>query len=85
MHFKAKITPFGYLTPPFLGFEVTAALPAPSQPTDVVARGIAAVALGLLQRQDLERRQRRGARLGRDHPPEPRDCPRPDVIVICTD
>lgn len=56
--------------------------PPPQGHTYVVARGVAAMALGLLQGQDLEGGQGRGSRLGGDHAPEASHRPCPHVVVV---
>lgn len=42
----------------------------------------APVSVHVFQAQDLEGGERRGSRLGGDHPSEPCDRPRPHVIVV---
>ena len=53
--------------------------------TNVVPGGVAPVTLRLLQRQDLEGRERSGPGLGGDHASEASHRPRAHVIVVRTD
>ena len=53
--------------------------------TNVVPGGVAPVTLRLLQRQDLEGRERSGPGLGGDHASEACHRPRAHVIVVRTD
>lgn len=50
--------------------------------TYVIARGVAAMALGLLQRDDLEGSQWCGSRLSGDHASKASHCPRPHVVIV---
>lgn len=52
--------------------------------TYVVAGGVAAVALGLLQRDDLEGSQWCGSRLSGDHASKASHCPCPDMVIVGT-
>lgn len=52
--------------------------------TDLRPGAAAAVSVHVVQAEDLEGGERRGARLGGDHPSEPGHRPRPHVIVVGT-
>lgn len=52
--------------------------------TDLGAGAAASVPVHVVQAEDLEGGERRGPRLGGDHPSEASHRPRPHVVVICT-
>lgn len=52
--------------------------------TDLRPGAAASVPVHVVQAQDLEGCQRRGSRLGGDHPSEPGHRPRPHVVVVGT-